>query len=232
MPTAICPLLDAKTSTRREEPHSATIPSYDEESPGEHKASPKGQFAPANTQAVVQDDLSKLPAPKVAQLPLEGCKHMPLAKTPLGSATDVHNATLRIMTWNVEGFATAARRLKIISFLWTKRVDIAVLTESHLLDEDIVTDPSDGKERIMHIQLDHYCIAHWRNRESTIGTRCGGVLILARAGIDCTLVPQDLLPERPISCCSLIVTAVGGCCQPFRITGVYLPPPAHSSGHT
>ena len=129
------------------------------------------------------------------------------------------------MTWNVDGFNTVDRRLEIVSYLWKKGVDIAILTESHLKDEDIYTDPGDGKERVMLIKLDHYNITHWHNRESELNWRCGGVLILTRAGIDCTLVPQDVLPSRPLSCCSLIVTAIGGCCQPFRLTGIYLPPP-------
>ena len=104
-------------------------------------------------------------------------------------------------------------------------MDIAILTESHLKDGDIFEDPGEGKERITRMRLEHYCIAHWRNRESEVTRKCGGVLILTRAGIECTLVPQRLLPKRPISCCCLIITAIGGCRQPFRLTGLYLPPP-------
>ena len=49
--------------------------------------------------------------------------------------------------------------------------------------------------------------------------------MLARPGINFKLVPQELLPERPISCCSMAAEAIGGCCQPFRLTGLYVPPP-------
>ena len=129
------------------------------------------------------------------------------------------------MTWNVDGFNDPACRITITSYLWRQDVDIAVITESHLRDEDNFTDLGESKERHTRIRLDHYQIAHWRNREPETDHRCGGVLILSRPGIDCTLIPRDLLPRRPLSCCSLIVTAVGGCCQPFRLTGVYLPPP-------
>ena len=132
--------------------------------------------------------------------------------------------TLRLLTWNVDGFKDPARRIAIESTLWKNKVDIAILTESHLLDEDIFIIPADGKERIMKIHLAHYKVAHWHNRESTITQRCGGVLILTRPGIDTTPVPQNLLPDRPISCCSVVVEAVGGCSQPFRLTGIYLPP--------
>ena len=138
---------------------------------------------------------------------------------------EIKGLTLRILTWNVDGFRDPARRITIESALWKNKADIAVLTESHLLDEDIFTSTAEGKERIMKIHLTHYKVAHWHNRESTVTQRCGGVLILTRPGIDVTLLPQDILPQRPLSCCSLIVEAVGGCSQPFRLTGVYLPPP-------
>ena len=49
--------------------------------------------------------------------------------------------------------------------------------------------------------------------------------MLARAGTNCTLIPQELLPVRPVSCCSMVVEAIGGRCQPFRLTGIYIPPP-------
>ena len=148
-----------------------------------------------------------------------------IPQVDVGEPKFVRSANVRIMTWNIDGFNDPSRRLMITTFLWENKVDIAVLTESHLLDEDIYKDPGDGKERIMLIQLSHYKIAHWYNRESTVNQRCGGVLVLARAGIDVTPIPQELLPARPLSCCSLIVEAIGGCSQPFRLTGVYLPPP-------
>ena len=153
------------------------------------------------------------------------CVHPIECNPSPGSEDNVRSTSLRIMTWNVDGFNDPARRLAITSYLWKHKVDIAVITESHLLDKDIFQDPGDGKERIMRLKLEHYHVIHWHNREETVNHRCGGVLIIARAGIDCTLVPQDLLPSRPLSCCSLIVTAVGGCSLPFRLTGVYFPPP-------
>ena len=66
-----------------------------------------------------------------------------------------------------------------MSYLWEQKVDIAVATESHLLDDDIFTDPGEGKERKIKIQLDHYRVVRWRNREPSVTHRCGGVLILA-----------------------------------------------------
>ena len=135
--------------------------------------------------------------------------------------------TLRIATWDVDGFSDPAQRLSIVAHLWKLRVDIAVLTESHLLDEDIFLGRRKGKKRIPLITIDHYKIAHWHNRESTVKQRCGGVLILARPVIDVSLVPQELLPWwllRPVSCCPMVVEAVGGCSQPFRHTGLYIPP--------
>ena len=63
---------------------------------------------------------------------------------------------LRIMTWNIDGFNDPTRRLSVAAYLWKHRVDIAILTESHLLDEDIFQDPGEGEERILPIKLDHY----------------------------------------------------------------------------
>ena len=96
--------------------------------------------------------------------------------------------TLRILTWNVDGFKDPTRRLAIESVLWKNKVDIAVLTESHLLDEDIFTTSSEGKERIMKLKLEHYKVIHWHNRESSVTQRCGGELILARPGVNVTLI--------------------------------------------
>ena len=80
--------------------------------------------------------------------------------------------TLRIMTWNVDGFNDPAKRLAVVSYLWEQKVDIATVTESHLLDDDIFTDPGEGEERIMKIQLDHYRVVRWRNREPTAVGGC------------------------------------------------------------
>ena len=52
---------------------------------------------------------------------------------------EIKGLTLRILTWNVDGFRDPARRITIESALWKNKADIAVLTESHLLDEDIFT---------------------------------------------------------------------------------------------
>ena len=212
-------------SKRHEDSHGVSAAVREEQAAGMCSTTSPKKIEPSRIQNVDQDSAPKGPSLNANTKLVLDNGHTPKNMMPSGSATNVRNTNIRLLTWNVDGFSTAARRLKIVSYLWNNNVDIAILTESHLLDEDIYTDPGDGKERIMHIQLDHYHIAHWRNRESSVGRRCGGVLILTRAGIDCTLVPQNLLPERPISCCSLIVTAVGGCCQPFRLTGIYLPPP-------
>ena len=85
-----------------------------------------------------------------------------------------------------------------------------MLTDSQLLGEDIFADLENGRGRLLKIQLRHFRVAHWHNRETAVEVRCGGVLILARDGIDFALTPQDLLPRRPFSCCSLIASAVGG----------------------
>ena len=139
----------------------------------------------------------------------------------------VRGTTLRLTTWNAEGFNTTDRILETVSYLWRCKVDIAILTESLLKDDDMIGDRGEGEDRVLSINLDHYNIANWRNRGSEAGWRCGGVLMLTRAGVDCVLAPQDLLPKRPASCRSLIVTAIGGRCQPFHFTGIYLPPTHH-----
>ena len=89
------------------------------------------------------------------------------------------------MARNVDG-------LVIASYPWKKQVDVAALSESPLFDDEISKDPGGNEERVALIPLAHYRVAHWRNRESTVGWRCGGLPILARTGIDCVLIPQDL----------------------------------------
>ena len=97
--------------------------------------------------------------------------------------------TLRIMTWNVDGFNDPAKRLAVVSYLWEQKVDIATVTESHLLDDDIFTDPGEGEERIMKIQLDHYRVARRRNREPT---DVGGCLSWPRQGSTVRRCIRDL----------------------------------------
>ena len=85
---------------------------------------------------------------------------------------DVHTKAIDIciLTWNVDGFRDKERRVVILSCLLQWGVDIAVLTESHLRDEDIFYDPpgADGDEsrRIYKIKMDDFYIANWHNRGS------------------------------------------------------------------
>ena len=43
--------------------------------------------------------------------------------------------------WNADGFNDPVKSMGILTHLWVMRVEIAVLTESHLLYEDILQDP-------------------------------------------------------------------------------------------
>ena len=141
----------------------------------------------------------------------------------------LRSVDLCLLTWNVDGFRNQDRRMIIASCLWKWEVDIAILTESHLWDEDIFFDPpgSSGEEskRIYKIKMGNYYIANWHNRDSSDVPIGGGVLILARNGVVTRKIAQTNLPERPLSCCAIVVEAVEGCSDPFRVTGVYFPPP-------
>ena len=68
-----------------------------------------------------------------------------------------------LLTWSVDGFREGERRLAVLSHLWEWGVDIAILTETHLRDEDIFKEPP-GQEgvvskRIFKIKMDNYAIA-------------------------------------------------------------------------
>ena len=65
------------------------------------------------------------------------------------------HTTVRLLTWNVDGFNSPPQRLSICSFLWKHKVDIAILTETHLLDSDIFRVSPITGDRIILIQLDH-----------------------------------------------------------------------------
>ena len=107
--------------------------------------------------------------PKYRKLNTMEMSRLAASATFVGPTTVVQTITLRLMTWNVDGFSTVPRRLAIVSFWWRRKVDIATITESHLFDEDIVTERKTGQDRIMKIQLDHYDVIHWHNRESSAG---------------------------------------------------------------
>ena len=74
-------------------------------------------------------------------------------------APKVKKMNLRIMNWNIDGFDDPTQRLNVGAYLWKHRVDIAVLTESRLLDEDIFQDMGKRKGNIPRIKIDHYRIA-------------------------------------------------------------------------
>ena len=134
-----------------------------------------------------------------------------------------------ILTWNIDGFRDKDRRMLIWSCLLEWGADIAILTESHLRDEDIFYYPpgcsGDVSKRIYKIKMDNYHIANWSNRDSSEVPIGGGVLILARNGVTTRKTNQEHMPPRPLSCCSIIVEAINGCSDPFKLTGVYFPPP-------
>ena len=148
---------------------------------------------------------------------------------PQEAGETVGKLGFRMVTWNIDGFNDPPRRLAILTYLWEHDVDLAILTESHLRDEDIFHVPKPGGERILRIPMQHYRVIHWRNRESAEERRSGGVLMVARDGVDCTLVPQELLPKSPISCCSVVINAVDNLACPFRLAGAYFPPPPFSA---
>ena len=83
----------------------------------------------------------------------------------------VNELDICILTWNADGFGERGRQLLILSCLWSWGVDIAVLTESHLRDEDIFYGPpgSENKEgkRVYTIKMDNYLIDDWRNRDAS-----------------------------------------------------------------
>ena len=70
--------------------------------------------------------------PKATASAIPRIRHKPARRDK--SKLQLRNTTLRIMTWNADGFNDPARRITITSYLWRQDVDIAVLTESHLLE--------------------------------------------------------------------------------------------------
>ena len=73
--------------------------------------------------------------------------------------------------------------------------------------------------------MDHYKILDWRNQEPGEQRSRGGVLILAKWGVECTVKSKEFLLDLPLNCCSVIIHAMEKKSSPFRLTGVYLPPP-------
>ena len=133
--------------------------------------------------------------------------------------------TLRIMSWNIDGLNGIGERRSFATSLRGNAIDIAGLTELHLRDEDVGEDRERGAERLVKLLIDHYEVVNCYNRLEMGMIRSGGVLIIARVGIDFTAVSRRLLPAEPISCCSVAVQAADGLSSPFRLTGIGIPPP-------
>ena len=51
--------------------------------------------------------------------------------------TELGRLPIKFVTRNTDGFSNPARRFEILAHLWYLRADVAALTETHLLDEDI-----------------------------------------------------------------------------------------------
>ena len=128
---------------------------------------------------------------------------------------------MRILTWNVDGSTHATRRLEIENYLWEHDVDIAILTESHLKDEDLFArQPYGDREKKFRFKLNHYKIIGWRNRESeVVRIGGGGGPIKAKTWVDCEVLGTEMAPGRPLNCCAITVESVAGCSAPFRLTG-------------
>ena len=70
--------------------------------------------------------------------------------------------------------------------MWEQQVDLAALTESRLRDSDVIEGEDANTTKIC---LEHYRVIHWRNRQNLDMARSGGVLTLAREGIDAEIAP-------------------------------------------
>ena len=107
---------------------------------------------------------------------------------------------LKIITWNVDGLNDRTKILAVETYLWEQQVDVAVLTETHLFDEDMEFEHPTTGERVPIFAMKNFIVANWRNRESEAGRRKGGVLILLKPGLDFLKVPKSQMPLNPLSC--------------------------------
>ena len=108
-----------------------------------------------------------------AQTPRRNHKQSNNTRVTSNDPVEASHLQLTIITWNIDGFSGDAKRLEVLSRFWRLEADVAVLTETHLLDEDIFYDPPGVGERFFKIRMDHYGISDWRNREPG-GQRGGG----------------------------------------------------------
>ena len=97
--------------------------------------------------------------------------------------------------------------------LWEAKVDIEVLTKTHLHDADVEGVP-----------LTNYKNSDWHNGDPEEGRRKGGVLRVAKSWIHGGKVDKVWLLLLPLNCCSVAVRSEGACSTPVRLTGVCFTP--------
>ena len=84
-------------------------------------------------------------------------------------------STLKICTWNVNGVHTPVKHKKILSYLKSENIDVALLTETHLKDNDHLKLQQGGFAQIFF---------------SSFTSKSRGVAILFKKN----------LPFKPLSC--------------------------------
>ena len=118
---------------------------------------------------------------------------------------------LLVMTLNVRGLQKPHKGEALRQTLHDLKVDIAVITETHLSEEET--------KRLI---IPGFSI---EARDCRVGSSYGGVFIAVRETIHFTKVEKHVQIEQPANACTLMIYPTSRNGEPLRITGMYLPPP-------
>ena len=124
--------------------------------------------------------------------------------------------TLRLVTVNCNGLRRRRRRLALGHLLAVLKVDICIITESHLRKGDLKM--LKGGDFPEYAVISSFC-RKAKNRK--IG---GGVVIMAHTGLTVTKGEEGEGDGEPLEVCSIFLRPERNESLRIRITGVYVPP--------
>ena len=118
-----------------------------------------------------------------------------------------------LVTLNIGGLRSPYRVESLKEMIHQLKVGIAVITETHMLDDEMDA-----------LQIPGYELVH----KYGVSKFMGGVMILAGPQVNCRKLTSPPLLPAPIDSCSCIVYPKRCEEQQMRLTGIYLPPSAEA----
>ena len=122
---------------------------------------------------------------------------------------------ITILTLNMDGLRTKYKKESLLALTHHLQFTIGVITETNLLPQEVDA-----------LTIPKYQILDKMGNSK----HKGGVMIMAKIGVACTVFKRVKKPPSPIDTCSVLLYPTGREDYVIQITGVYIPPSALITG--